>query len=209
MLDRLDAECDAAAAKIAEELQSPDSAAQRGLMRTHSIPLDCRNTAVDEMRLLVKNLFGGEITVTTQCGGCGNKASKSEVFYVLSLDVPHNGSRSSSDNSQAWRKRHCTLMDTIERFTAPEVMSADCGWRCDKCKECKGLTRTQALTKMPHVLCLHLKRFDWTSTSRSKLDAHVEFPLTGLDMSRYGGTSRYARPNCSMGLTSLVWRAER
>ncbi len=35
------------------------------------------------------------------------------------------------------------------------------------------------------MLCLHLKRFKYTNTYRSKLDMHVEFPIKDLDMSNF------------------------
>ena len=38
---------------------------------------------------------------------------------------------------------------------------------------------------MLQVLCLHLKRFRFTSFLRSKVDVYVEFPLKGLDISPY------------------------
>ena len=49
-----------------------------------------------------------------------------------------------------------------------------------------GATKQNKLQTLPPVLCLHLKRFTWRGTgARSKLDAHVDFPLHSLDLSPY------------------------
>jgi ubiquitin C-terminal hydrolase len=41
------------------------------------------------------------------------------------------------------------------------------------------------MTSLPPVLCLHLKRFRFTNMFRTKIDIHIQFPITGLDMSPF------------------------
>ncbi|KAF8056355.1 UBP11 [Scenedesmus sp. PABB004] len=47
---------------------------------------------------------------------------------------------------------------------------------------------------MPEVLVVHLKRFSYTSWGRDKLDTLVDFPLEGLDLSRYVLGPQAAQP---------------
>ena len=35
------------------------------------------------------------------------------------------------------------------------------------------------------IFCLHLKRFRWKETYRTKVHTHIKFPMTSLDMSQY------------------------
>lgn len=35
------------------------------------------------------------------------------------------------------------------------------------------------------ILCIHLKRFRWNATSRTKVHTHIKFPMEFLDMSPY------------------------
>ena len=58
-------------------------------------------------------------------------------------------------------------------------------WYCPKCKEHVQATKKLDLWTAPEVLILHLKRFQYTTQSRRKIDAPVKFPLTDLDLSPY------------------------
>jgi len=41
------------------------------------------------------------------------------------------------------------------------------------------------LWSLPELLVVHLKRFSYSRTSRDKLDAPVDFPLSNLDLSSF------------------------
>lgn len=41
------------------------------------------------------------------------------------------------------------------------------------------------MTKFAQVLCLHLKRFRWDKSHRSKIHTYIKFPMSSLDMSHY------------------------
>lgn len=46
-------------------------------------------------------------------------------------------------------------------------------------------TKKFTIKRLPDILCLHLKRFRWTSWSRIKVGTYVKFDFEGLDMSPY------------------------
>jgi hypothetical protein len=48
-----------------------------------------------------------------------------------------------------------------------------------------GVTRSLRIQSLPKVLCVQLKRFHWTFTSHVKVKRYVQFPIRGLDMTKY------------------------
>ncbi|KAK6309449.1 hypothetical protein J4Q44_G00209120 [Coregonus suidteri] len=70
-------------------------------------------------------------------------------------------------------------------FTDLEELDQSELYMCPRCKKRQKSTKKFWVRKLPKVLCLHLKRFHWTSNLRNKVTTYVEFPLRGLDMRGY------------------------
>jgi len=79
-----------------------------------------------------------------------------------------------------------TLGQCFDAFTRPERLDEDNMWYCSNCCNHVRAMKTMELWKLPNVLVLHLKRFDFKSTyRRDKIDTFVDFPLDELNMSKY------------------------
>ena len=72
-----------------------------------------------------------------------------------------------------------------QSFVQPEKLDSAEAWYCPKCKEHVQASKKLDLWTTPEVLILHLKRFQYTTQSRRKIDAPITFPLTGLDLLPY------------------------
>ncbi|KAL1924566.1 uncharacterized protein VTP21DRAFT_4220 [Calcarisporiella thermophila] len=75
-----------------------------------------------------------------------------------------------------------TLQDCVDEFMREERLGEDDLWYCPRCREHRQATKKFDLWKLPEVLVVHLKRFSHTRYHRDKIDAFVDFPLTGLDL---------------------------
>ncbi|KAL3919216.1 MAG: hypothetical protein SGILL_003864 [Bacillariaceae sp.] len=74
-----------------------------------------------------------------------------------------------------------TLEDCLDEF-AKEEKIPEC--YCSKCKDYKVQMKRMSLWRLPPVVIIHLKRFQFTQHMRRKLRDFVEFPVEGLDLSR-------------------------
>ncbi|GFR68265.1 ubiquitin carboxyl-terminal hydrolase 15 [Elysia marginata] len=77
------------------------------------------------------------------------------------------------------------LHDCLKLFMKEEQLSEQDPWYCPDCKLHKQATKKFDLWSLPDVLIIHLKRFHYNSMYRNKIDALVEFPTQGLDLSNY------------------------
>jgi ubiquitin C-terminal hydrolase len=74
-----------------------------------------------------------------------------------------------------------TLEQCLSTFQKPERLDEHNMWYCNKCKIHVPAMKTIELWRLPNIMILHLKRFEFrTGFRREKLDMLVDFPLEGL-----------------------------
>ena len=87
------------------------------------------------------------------------------------------------------QERSMSLDHCILKFTEREQLGENDTWYCPRCKEHRRAFKKFDLWSVPDILILHLKRFRYAQSSffmhRDKIDTLVDFPIEGLDMSRY------------------------
>jgi ubiquitin C-terminal hydrolase len=74
-----------------------------------------------------------------------------------------------------------TLEDCLDAFAKEEKIPEA---YCSKCKDFRVQTKRMSLWRLPPVVIIHLKRFQFTQHMRRKLRDFVYFPVEGLDLSR-------------------------
>jgi len=141
--------------------------------------------------------FYGQFKSTCVCPKCQRTSVSFDAFNHVSLSVPQvdavRPAISPTDiaNSELSEKINGEIygvdLDACFRvFTSPERLDENNMWYCSKCKEHVRAMKTMELWRIPNILIIHLKRFEYRhGFRRDKLDTLVEFPLNGLDMSSY------------------------
>ncbi|KDO21650.1 hypothetical protein SPRG_12891 [Saprolegnia parasitica CBS 223.65] len=129
---------------------------------------------------MVNELYQGTLKDYVQCAKCGNESSRLDNFLDLSLVIRPFGS------TQMMR----SVEEAIEFFLKPEMLSGDNQWDCDKCRSKQDAIKGLKFAKLPYLLSLQLKRFDfdYVTFNRIKLNNQVTFPKY-LNMNTYDPTS--------------------
>ena len=73
----------------------------------------------------------------------------------------------------------------FELFTEEEKLRKSDPWYCSHCKDFQCATKKLDLWRLPEILIIHLKRFRFSHNRRDKITTAVDFPLRGLDVSRW------------------------
>ncbi len=129
------------------------------------------------------------------------KVRNSNTPFGMSLNLSRT--RSSPKNQKAnAAKRHkgISLQDCLDEFTKEEQLGEDDLWYCPQCKKHQQATKKFDLWKVPDILVVHLKRFSNSRTLRDKIDAHVEFPIEGLDLGDMAGERNVAKRLIQQGI---------
>ena len=90
----------------------------------------------------------------------------------LSLPIPENGGP-------------VDLESCLEKFVEPELLEDEDSWFCPRCKQKRPTRKTLSIAKLPSVLLVHLKRFYFQGPFKNKIETFVDFPIHGLDITRF------------------------
>jgi len=73
----------------------------------------------------------------------------------------------------------------MKDFTKEEILDGDDAWHCPICKKARKATKQLSISRMPHVLIIHLKRFSSNGMWRDKINTLVKFSSM-IDLTTYG-----------------------
>lgn len=108
-----------------------------------------------------------------------------EQFMSLSLplfkEVQKATAEIPGESSSVSQHVKISVERCLRHFTMPEALADPVD--CPSCKEKTPTTKQHVVSKLPRVLCLHLKRFD--AAQNRKIEDFVSFPARSLNMGPY------------------------
>eukprot|EP00415_Alexandrium_ostenfeldii_P000250 UN0250 len=128
-------------------------------------------------RSVIVDLFQGQVRSQLRCQRCGARSLTFDPFLRLTLPLPAG-------------VQELQLEDAIRHFCREEVLDSDNLWECPTCSHRVLAHKKLDLWKLPPLLMIQLKRFEWVEDTRSspptfsvrKLDGMVHLPEKRLDM---------------------------
>lgn len=120
---------------------------------------------------LFKFIFSG--TISNEIIGkndCKHYSERIEIFQSIILQV----------------KNKKNIDESLEAFISGEMMEGENSYNCEKCEKKVTALKRQCFKKLPNVLTLVLKRFeyDYDTMQKNKINDYCEFPLE-LNMYKY------------------------
>ncbi|OIW08452.1 hypothetical protein TanjilG_03128 [Lupinus angustifolius] len=73
----------------------------------------------------------------------------------------------------------------LEAFLQEESLGPEDMRYCPGCKKHRQASKKLDLCRLPEVLVIHLKRFQYSRFMKNKLETYVDFPVDNLDLSSY------------------------
>ena len=115
-----------------------------------------------------------------KCGNCNYESLTFDMFMDLSVPI---ASKSSYKSSYYGSSDSVSLSDCLAELTKEEDLDTD--YRCESCSKRGNCKKKTTIYTLPKILVIHLKRFKFSSYSKSKISTSVSFPITGLDLSEF------------------------
>ena len=119
---------------------------------------------------VMKNLFYGVFANEFICKGCPHYSEREEQFMAIPLQV----------------KNKKSILEGLETFVEGEMLEGDNAYFCEKCEVKRDTLKRCSIKRLPNVLFLELKRFEFNfdTMQKYKVNDYCSFP-TDLDMKPY------------------------
>ncbi|XP_046853983.1 probable ubiquitin carboxyl-terminal hydrolase FAF-X [Xenia sp. Carnegie-2017] len=125
--------------------------------------------AVGHEPVLIR-VLGGIFADQKICKGCPHRYSKDDPFIALTIDI----------------RNHQNLIESLDQFVKGDLLEGANAYHCDKCNKKIDTVKRMCFKKLPKVLAIQLKRFDydWERDVAVKFNDYFEFPRE-FDMEPY------------------------
>ncbi|XP_047391135.1 probable ubiquitin carboxyl-terminal hydrolase FAF-X isoform X5 [Sciurus carolinensis] len=119
---------------------------------------------------MLSKVLGGSFADQKICQGCPHRYECEESFTTLNIDI----------------RNHQNLLDSLEQYVKGDLLEGANAYRCEKCDKKVDTVKRLLIKKLPPVLAIQLKRFDydWERECAIKFNDYFEFPRE-LDMDPY------------------------
>ena len=111
---------------------------------------------------------------------CGNVSIKFDPFLMHTLEL-HKSLDMARKSLNTASSDNMTIYDCLDQDKAGTRLEEGNEWYCSQCKNRVLATKKLELYRLPKILVFHFKRFN----STDKITKTIDFPLEGLDLSRY------------------------
>ncbi|KAG7177623.1 ubiquitin carboxyl-terminal hydrolase FAF-X-like [Homarus americanus] len=119
---------------------------------------------------IMNKILGGSYSDQKICKTCPHRYSREETFTVISIDI----------------RNYSNLYDSLEQYVKGDLLEGDNAYLCEKCDKKVDTVKRICLKKLPPIMAIQLKRFDydWERECSIKFNDYFEFPRE-LDMDPY------------------------
>lgn len=119
---------------------------------------------------VLSRVLGGTFADQKICKGCPHRYSREESFTTLNIDI----------------RNHSNLLDSLEQYVKGDLLEGANAYHCEKCNKKVDTVKRLCIKKLPPILAIQLKRFDydWERECAIKFNDYFEFPRE-LDMDPY------------------------
>lgn len=173
-------------------------------------PNDFMN-GIDEMKLanewwefnllkdnsIISNIFSGQFISTLKCSYCGNISKCFDNFWDLSLSFKTFENKFTI-NWEDMQPVH--LEKLLDCFMQQELIET----KCEKCKKTSQKIKSLNFSRVPDILCIHLKRFEYCDGYKRKIKKEVIFPKEKLDLRSYIKKANFWDSSFNYNLIGIV-----
>nr|DBA34073.1 TPA: hypothetical protein GDO54_001675 [Pyxicephalus adspersus] len=119
---------------------------------------------------MLSKVLGGSFADQKICQGCPHRYECEDSFTTLNVDI----------------RNHQNLLDSMEQYVKGDLLEGANAYHCEKCNKKVDTVKRLLIKKLPPVLAIQLKRFDydWERECAIKFNDYFEFPRE-LDMEPY------------------------
>lgn len=129
---------------------------------------------------IVSQTFYGQMRTVVICKNCTREVQADESFSFLPLPIPADDRNAKSSQNRAYKLHRC-----FRTFLEEENIGNNGQWFCEHCNQLTHARKKLFLRRLPPVLILQLKRFNYDLQSYTKKHNLIEYDLDNLDINEY------------------------